>query len=228
MTANSKNSVRVAVISTEGQVAENVVRMLNSSGIASERYETTADWASHAKGGSESTSSASMNGNGGDCVLLVGEVGSLIDRAEASEIQAKLPGTPVVVVSTDMNIENAVAVMRQGASDVVPLPCPQERLSAAVRRASETGREQRQVRKRRQTLRERLASLTRAEQQVLDAMLEGLANRQIATSLKIGLRTVELRRSKIMRKMEAKSLAQLVRLVCEADPNATGVPAETA
>jgi FixJ family two-component response regulator len=134
----------------------------------------------------------------------------------------------VVVVSTDLNVENAVAAMRQGATDVVPLPCPESRLQNAVRKASEAGREQKRNLNRRQVLRNRLESLTRAEKQVLDAMLEGLANRQIAQALKIGLRTVELRRSKIMKKMEAKSLAQLVRLVCEADPNSVGVPAETA
>jgi FixJ family two-component response regulator len=72
-----------------------------------------------------------------------------------------------------------------------------------------------------------LGSLTRAEKQVLDAMLEGMANKQIAQLLQIGLRTVELRRSKIMRKMEAKSLAELVRLVCEADvPNEWSESAE--
>lgn len=226
MTASSKNSVRVAVISTEPQVADSVVRMLQSSGIASDRYETSADWMSHAHGGSESTTL--KNGDGGDCVLLVGEARSVLDRGEATEIQNHLPGFPVVVVSTDVNVENAVAAMRQGAADVVPLPCPESRLQNAVQKASEAGREQKRLLNRRQVLRNRLESLTRAEKQVLDAMLEGLANRQIAQALKIGLRTVELRRSKIMKKMEAKSLAQLVRLVCEADPNSAGVPAETA
>jgi len=200
--------------------------MLKSSGIASEQFESTSDWASHATGGLSSTTSTAMNGNGGDCVLLVGGVSSLIDRGAAAEIQAKRPGVPVVVVSNDVNIESAVKAMRQGAADVVQLPCPQERLTSAVRQASEEGRRQRQAGMQRQVLRERLASLTKAEQQVLDAMLEGLANRQIAQALKIGLRTVELRRSKIMRKMEAKSLAQLVRLVCEADPNSAGVSTE--
>lgn len=221
MTGNSQNSVRVAVISAEPQAADNVIHMLQSSGIVSQRFANTADWVTHAKGGLESTK-ASMNGNSGDCVLLVGEVDSLLKHSTTVEIHSKLPGIPVVVVSPDVNVENAIAAMRQGAADVVPLPCPEERLQAAVQQASEAGRQHRQSFKRTQELRDRLTSLTRGEKQVLDAMLDGMSNKQIAQLLKIGLRTVELRRSKIMRKMEAKSLAELVRLVCEAD-----VPAQS-
>nr|WP_261361776.1 LuxR C-terminal-related transcriptional regulator [Aeoliella straminimaris] len=56
--------------------------------------------------------------------------------------------------------------------------------------------------------------LTPAENEVVEAMLDGLANKQIAQRLSIGLRTVELRRSKIMRKMQAKSVAELVKFIC--------------
>lgn len=228
MTGNS-HTVRVAVISEEPQAADNVIHMLQSTGIASERFATTTDWMTHAKGGLETTKLPPMNGNGGDCVLLVGEVDSLLENAATAEIHAKLPGFPVVVVSPDVNVENAVAAMRQGATDVVPLPCPEERLQAAVQQASEVGRQHRECFKRIQELRDRLTSLTRAERQVLDAMLEGMANKQIAQLLQIGLRTVELRRSKIMRKMGAKSLAELVKLVCEADLSTRSCePAETA
>jgi FixJ family two-component response regulator len=217
MIGNSHHSVRVAVISDEPQVAENVIHMLQSTGIASESFDTASDWMNHAQGGLESTKRTAMNGSGGDCVLLVGEVDSLLERSATAEIHDKHPGIPVVVVSTDVNVENAVAAMRQGAADVVPLPCPEERLHSAVQQASEAGRHYRQSLKRVQDLRERISSLTHPERQVLDAMMEGMANKQIAQQLRIGLRTVELRRSKIMRKMDAKSLAELVKLVCEAD-----------
>jgi FixJ family two-component response regulator len=63
-------------------------------------------------------------------------------------------------------------------------------------------------------MRARLEHLTPAENEVIEAMLDGLANKQIAQRLSIGLRTVELRRSKIMRKMQAKSVAELVKFIC--------------
>lgn len=226
MTGISKNSLHVAVISVEPQAADNVIHMLRTSGIATDRFDTASDWMDRAHPGSSATKAA-MNGDGGECVLLVGDVDALVSDASTAEIQAKLPGFPVVVVAPDINVDKAVAVMRQGASDVVPLPCPQERLEAAVMQASEAGRQNRQEMSRRQELRTRLDTLTRAEKQVLDAMLTGMANKQIAQTLQIGLRTVELRRSKIMRKMEAKSLAELVRLVCEADPGYIGAESVT-
>jgi FixJ family two-component response regulator len=218
MTAgNSHKTLRVAVISAEPQAAENVIHMLQSPGISAERYESPSDWMTHARESSGESHNTALNGSTGDCVLLVGKVDALVEHGATAEIHDKLPGVPVVVVASDVNVEDAVAAMRQGATDVVPLPCPEERLQTAVQHASQTGRNHRQSLKRTQELRDRVSSLGNGELQVLAAMMEGLPNKQIAQTLGIGLRTVELRRSRIMRKMEAGSLAELVRLVCKAD-----------
>jgi two-component system response regulator FixJ len=60
-----------------------------------------------------------------------------------------------------------------------------------------------------------LATLTVDERQVLDKVLDGVPNKRIARDLDIGLRTVELRRSNLMKKMEAESLAELIQMVLQ-------------
>ena len=60
------------------------------------------------------------------------------------------------------------------------------------------------------------ASLSQEEKHVLALLLEGLTNKQIAGQLDLGLRTIEMRRAQLMKKIGAQSLAQLVRLVVEA------------
>jgi two-component system response regulator FixJ len=84
----------------------------------------------------------------------------------------------------------------------------QEGLDEAMRRIPDL--------ERKAQLRSRLAELKETERAVLDAMLDGKGNKEISQELEIGLRTVELRRSKIMAKMQATNVAQLIRLVCEA------------
>src|SRR5690606_26515290 len=108
----------------------------------------------------------------------------------------------------------AVDLMRQGASDVIALPAERETLRDRLRKTVEITEPQRRRMARVGELKTRLAEPTKAEQEVLQAILDGKSNKQIAQMLSIGLRTVELRRSKIMRKMKARSIAELIKLVC--------------
>ncbi|MEN0112129.1 MAG: LuxR C-terminal-related transcriptional regulator, partial [Planctomycetota bacterium] len=114
-------------------------------------------------------------------------------------------------------IEHASIVVNRGAAGFIALPASRDRvkrhLGEVNRRALQTCRPRRAAAKHRRAL----AKLTDGERDVLDRLLRGFANKQIAQRLSIGLRTVELRRSKIMRKMDATSLAQLISHVCQAD-----------
>ena len=70
-----------------------------------------------------------------------------------------------------------------------------------------------ELRSRRAELKERLDSLSDGERDVLHELLNGLANKQIAGKLDLGLRTIELRRSNVLKKMKARSLAEVVQMV---------------
>ncbi len=131
-----------------------------------------------------------------------------------AEFKRAFPDLPVMITATGATVAHAVASMKQGASDVVSLPCTEDQLREKIRELMDEANRHRLANSERVEFRNRLADLTPAEVAVLDLLLDGYANKQISQELNIGLRTVELRRSKIMAKMHASSVAQLIKMVC--------------
>lgn len=125
---------------------------------------------------------------------------------------------PVILMSGYADVPVAVQAMQTGAVTVLQKPCRQQELWESIRKALDLDQANRQKRTRQQELQERLGRLTPEERAVMDRMVEGKLNKVIAHELDIGLRTVEQRRHNVLRKMEAASLAELVRLVMAALP----------
>ena len=117
---------------------------------------------------------------------------------------------PVVIITAYANIPMAVQAVQAGAVDFLMKPCEPDRLWATILRALEKDAARRLEKKGHARLRGRLASLTTGECAVLGKVMEGLPNKRIARDLDIGLRTVELRRANIMKKMAVESLAELI------------------
>mgnify|MGYP001053843483 CR=1 FL=1 len=119
---------------------------------------------------------------------------------------------PVVVVSDRGDPPTVVRAMKAGAFDFLKKPWVDEVLREAVRAAIRHDAENRKRRARRRSVRQQIAHLSEGEREVLRSLVAGQTNREIAEELGLSVRTIEVRRAKIMRKMEAESLAHLVRL----------------
>lgn len=118
---------------------------------------------------------------------------------------------PVVFISGHADVPLAVEAMRRGAANFLEKPFGPEALVAALDDAFErAARARQQPMDSDEDARERLASLTARERQVLDMAVEGMLNKVIADKLGISIKTVELHRSRVMAKMKVKSIAQLV------------------
>lgn len=148
--------------------------------------------------------------------LVAGPMAQLIQNEVASTLTSASPQVPVVAVGSQASIAQAVELVRQGASDVVGLPSSREEMWEQLRNTLRLAEAKGAKLARVAELRSRMSELTRAENDVLRAILDGKSNKQIAQMLSIGLRTVELRRSKIMRKMKARSIAELIKFICQA------------
>lgn len=149
-----------------------------------------------------------------DLVLFVGVAERMVTQrwvARAAKLAAQ---AHVVAVMIDASLEQVTTVVNQGARGLMVLPNSPERVAFQLRDLLEPAARRQPERQAMARHRRAMTTLTKAEIDVLDGMLEGLANKQIAQRLSIGLRTVELRRSKIMKKMGATSLAQLISFVC--------------
>lgn len=132
--------------------------------------------------------------------------------------QLRATGWPwsFLVITGFGEVPDAVSAMRQGAVDFIEKPWDNEKLVASVRGALDRDRRRCEFETRRRHVFERLERLTPREHQVLNLVVKGKLNKQIAENLGVAVKTVETHRSRLTRKLEADSVAELVRIVLEA------------
>lgn len=120
---------------------------------------------------------------------------------------------PFIVVTGYGEVRLAVEALHQGALDFLEKPFSSQRLIDRVNEAIVRDRSNRRRAAQRAVVQSRLDQLTPRERQVLDRVLTGQMTKQIARELDISLKTVEVHRSKIKRKMQVESVAQLILLM---------------
>jgi two-component system response regulator FixJ len=122
---------------------------------------------------------------------------------------------PVIFITGHGDVPMAVEAMRHGAYDFLQKPFMDQDLLDRVRRAMEHDRGNRARLMQHDAIQERLVSLTPREREILDLVTSGKANKVMAAQLGVSQRTVEIHRARVMEKMGASSLAQLVRMVMD-------------
>jgi two-component system, LuxR family, response regulator FixJ len=120
---------------------------------------------------------------------------------------------PVIFLTAYADVPTAVGAVRAGAVDFLQKPVNGGRLLERVRDALGMDSQSRARRSEAEGARERLARLTPRESEVLQLVVEGLTNKAVAKVLGISRRTVETHRARIMRKTDAASLPELIRIV---------------
>jgi two-component system response regulator FixJ len=137
---------------------------------------------------------------------------------------------PVIVMTGHGDVPIAVQALKAGAADFIEKPFDDEVLLAAVRAALDADRRAREREAEIEEIAAHLASLTPRERQVLERLVAGQPNKAIAYALGTSPRTVEVHRARVMEKMGARSLSELVRMALrvgiagEADPPPSGTP----
>jgi FixJ family two-component response regulator len=119
---------------------------------------------------------------------------------------------PVVFITGHGDIPMSVRAMKAGAVEFLTKPFKEQELLDAVQQAIERHRVARQLRAEIQKFRSRFLSLTPRERQVFPLVTAGLLNKEIAAELGTSEKTVKIHRSRVMTKMNAKSLAHLVHI----------------
>ncbi|WP_374650863.1 response regulator transcription factor [Dongia sp.] len=122
---------------------------------------------------------------------------------------------PVVIMTGHGEVPLAVAAMKAGVSDFVEKPFTDEAILTAISGAIKKHQDRLRLRPASADLQARLDSLTTREREVFDLLVAGDANKIIAHALDISIRTVEIHRARVMEKMKAKSLPELVRMALE-------------
>jgi two-component system, LuxR family, response regulator FixJ len=133
---------------------------------------------------------------------------------------------PVIFITGHGDIPMAVEAMQHGAFDFLQKPFRDQDLLDRVQKALEKDRVNRVQLREKTRIQERRDSLTPREREILELMTRGKPNKVMAADLGVSQRTVEIHRARVMEKMGASSLAQLVRMVMDLDQ--TGIEAAPA
>jgi two-component system response regulator FixJ len=123
---------------------------------------------------------------------------------------------PTIVVTGHGDVQMAVEAMKSGAMDFIEKPFDKDRILDSIRRAADSAGAKFELEQSRTRTQEALGLLSERERQVLDGVVEGHPNKVIAFNLGISPRTVEGYRATLMAKMQARNLAELIRMISDA------------
>ena len=190
----------VFVVDDDPLLRDSVADLLGSAGFTVQTFPSAMDFV-HAERPDISA-----------CLILDIELPDLSGLDLQTELARSGIDLPIIFLTGHADIPRSVRAMKAGAVEFLTKPFRAEDLFAAVQQALARHGELRRQRSETSELRERLASLTPREREVLALVVAGLLNKQIAGELGTTELTIKVHRGRVMRKMQAASLADLVRM----------------
>jgi FixJ family two-component response regulator len=190
----------VFVIDDDEAVRDALKRLLGSVGLQAETYASASEFL-HSK--RPDTSS---------CLVLDVRLPGLSGLDFQSELAKAQIHLPIIFLTGHGDVPMSVKAMKAGAVEFLIKPFREQDLLDAVQIALERDRARRESDKTTSSVRARFDSLTPREQEVIAFVASGLMNKQIAAEIGVSEVTVKVHRGNVMRKMGAKSLADLIRM----------------
>jgi FixJ family two-component response regulator len=190
----------VFVVDDNPSVRKSLSRLLGSAGYAVETFASAREFLARAPSA------------GPCCLVLDVRMPGLTGIEMQEALAAAGRQVSIVFVTGHVDVRASVKAMRAGAVDLLTKPIDQEELLAAIARAVTKDTARRSEAARIAEIRQRLATLTARETQVFALVVTGMLNKQIAGELGIGEKTIKVHRGRVMEKMRATSVAELVRL----------------
>lgn len=194
-----RSGMLVCVVDDDHAVRESLRLLIETQGVEVRAYETCVDFLD--------------DPDNLRCACLILDVrlpGGISGLQLQQRLQEKGNEPPIVFISGHADVPMAVQAMRAGAVDFLQKPFPEQALLDRIEQALNMFGERQRSRIQQSTLQARYSQLTAREKDVLECVLSGQANKQVADMLDISVKTVEQHRARVMEKMRANSLAELV------------------
>jgi len=190
----------VFVVDDDRAIRDSLSWLLNSVGLSVRAYAKAADFL------------ADHDPSQPGCLVLDVRMPGMSGLDLQAELARRGVELPTIVITGHAEVSMAVRAVKAGAIDFIEKPFSDQLLLDRVRQALEIDLEAREVRRRREDARRRLATLTTREREVLNLVVAGKANKEIASALGVSPKTVEVHRAHVMSKMCVDSLAELIRV----------------
>jgi FixJ family two-component response regulator len=190
----------IAIVDDDAWAREGLQALVRSAGWRAETFSSAQEFL--ARPGVETPGCLVLD-------LQLPDLSGLDLQKRMAEIQLEIP---IVFLTGHGDIPASVQAMKAGAVSFLTKPVDEHGLLQAIQEAIERDRKSRQQQTERRELQLRYQSLTAREQEVMQQVISGLLNKQIAAELKMSEFTVKFHRGHVMRKMHAESIADLVRM----------------
>ena len=190
----------VFAVDDDDAVRESLRWLIESAGMEVETYGSADDFLSGA------------DWDRAGCLVLDVRMPGTDGLALQQQLRERQIGLPVIIITGHADVPMAIKAMKNGAVDFIEKPFNDELLLRSIRGALDRNTNDRTRKARRDEVRLRMRRLTPREREVAALVVQGLSNKQIASELGVVPKTVEVHRASVMRKMEADTLAHLVRM----------------
>ena len=191
---------KVFVVDNDAATCKSLAWLLASTGFTPETFETAEEFL------------AAYPPEQPGCLILDVRLPGMSGVVLQEELVRTDTRIPVIMITGFADVHTAVRVLKRGAFDFIEKPLAPDILLDCVRRAIVSDAQQRQARAEREGLVARLSCLTAREREVFDQVVRGKANKVVAIEFGISEKTVEAHRARVMHKLKAGSLAELVRM----------------
>jgi FixJ family two-component response regulator len=190
----------VFIVDDDASVRQSIEDLLQSVGLQCECFASAQEFLS------------SEHGSGPSCLVLdvrLPGISGLDLQRELSKARLRIP---VIFITGHADIPMTVKAMKSGAVEFLTKPFREQDLLDAINKSLARDRERMDKRQELHQLQERYATLTAREREVMGLVVSGMPNKQIASALSASETTIKIHRGHVMRKMQAKSLPDLVRM----------------
>ena len=192
----------IFVVDDDASVRKGLTRLLRSAGWDAEAFATAQEFLTRPAYG------------GVGCVVLDVRMPGMRGPELRDQLAARKISLPVIFLTGHGDIPTGVDAMKKGAVDFLEKPVDSRALLEAIQRAVERHRTQRAQVREMEKIHERVVRLSDREREVMEYVIAGCLNKHIADAMGIAEKTVKVHRGRVMQKMEANSVAELVH-VCE-------------
>jgi two-component system response regulator FixJ len=195
----------VFVVDDDAGVRDSLVMLLRVAGFGVQPFDSAVRFLADAQPAA------------GDCLIADIRMPDMDGLALQQELIRRGSRLPVIIVTGHGDIPLAVQAMKAGAVDFLEKPFAREALLAAVTRALDRAAEPAVSHQSRQEIASRVAVLTEREREVFELVVAGKLSKEIAFELGTSPRTIEIHRARVMQKMQARTVQDLVRMAISAN-----------